>query len=64
MAFLSSLGIRRLRAILALSLDFLARHEHVLSVGPVGVEKPFPALAIGYAVARAGHSVRFIRADA
>jgi DNA replication protein DnaC len=46
------------------SLDFLARHEHVLFVGPVGVGKSFLAQALGYAVARAGRSVRFIRADA
>jgi len=45
------------------SLDFLGRHEHVLFVGPVGVGKSFLAQALGYAVARAGHSVRFTRAD-
>ena len=46
------------------SLDFINRHEHVLFVGPVGVGKSFLAQALGYAVVRAGHSVRFIRADA
>ncbi len=46
------------------SLDFLNRHEHVILVGPVGVGKSFLVQAIGYAVVRAGHSVRFIRADA
>jgi DNA replication protein DnaC len=46
------------------SLDFLNRHEHVLFVGPVGVGKSFLSQALGYAVVRAGHSVRFIRADA
>ena len=46
------------------SLDFLNRHEHVLFVGPVGVGKSFLSQAIGYAAVRAGHSVRFIRADA
>jgi DNA replication protein DnaC len=46
------------------SLDFLARHEHALFVGPVGVGKSFLAQALGYAVARAGHSVRFTRTDA
>ena len=46
------------------SLDFMTRHEHVLFVGPVGVGKSFLAQAIGYAAARAGHSVRFTRADA
>jgi len=46
------------------SLDFLNRHEHVLFVGPVGVGKSFLAQALGYAAVRAGHSIRFIRADA
>lgn len=45
------------------SLDFLSRHEHVLFVGPVGVGKSFLAQALGYASARAGHSIRFTRAD-
>jgi len=48
----------------AFSLDFLSRHEHVLFVGPVGVGKSYLAQALGYAAVRAGHSVRFIRADA
>ncbi|MBM3946447.1 MAG: ATP-binding protein [SAR202 cluster bacterium] len=43
------------------SLDFLARHEHVLFVGPVGVGKSFLAQALGYAAIRGGHSARFIR---
>jgi len=47
----------------AFSLDFLGRHEHVIFVGPVGVGKSFLAQALGYAVVRAGHSVRFTRAD-
>ena len=46
------------------SLDFLNRHEHVLFVGPVGVGKSFLAQSLGYAAVRAGHSVRFTRADA
>lgn len=46
------------------TLDFLNRHEHVLFVGPVGVGKSFLAQALGYAVVRTGHSVRFSRADA
>lgn len=46
------------------SLDFLNRHEHVLLAGPVGVGKSFLAQALGYAAVRAGHSVRFVRADA
>ena len=46
------------------SLDFINRHEHVLFVGPVGVGKSFFAQALGYAVVRAGHSVRFTRVDA
>jgi DNA replication protein DnaC len=45
------------------SLDFLARHEHVLLVGPAGTGKSFLAQALGYAAVRVGHSVRFIRAD-
>jgi len=45
------------------SLEFLNRHEHVLFVGPVGVGKSFLAQAVGYAAARAGHNVRFTRAD-
>jgi DNA replication protein DnaC len=45
------------------SLDFLARHEHVLLVGPVGVGKSFLAQALGYASVRAGYRVRFLRAD-
>lgn len=49
---------------LVFSLDFLGRHEHVLFVGPVGVGKSFLAQAVGYATARAGHTVRFTRADA
>ena len=47
----------------AFSMDFLNRHEHVLFVGPVGVGKSFLAQALGYAAVRAGHSVRFSRAD-
>ncbi len=47
----------------AFSLQFLARNEHVLLVGPVGVGKSFMAQAIGYAAVRAGHSVRFLRSD-
>jgi DNA replication protein DnaC len=46
------------------SLEFLQRHENVILVGPVGVGKSFLVQAIGYAVVRAGHNVRFIRADA
>jgi DNA replication protein DnaC len=46
------------------SLDFINRHEHVLFVGPVGVGKSFLAQALGYTAVRAGHSVRFTRADA
>jgi len=49
---------------IAFSLDFLSRHEHVILVGPVGVGKSFLAQALGYATVRAGHSVRFTRADA
>ena len=45
------------------SLEFLAKHEHVLLVGPAGVGKSFLAQALGYATVRAGHTVRFIHAD-
>jgi DNA replication protein DnaC len=45
------------------SLHFLARHEHVLFVGPVGVGKTFLAQALGQTAVRAGHSVLFTRAD-
>jgi len=60
-----SAGIKTDRRLIDLvfSLDFLNRHEHVLFVGPVGVGKSFLAQALGYAAARAGHNVRFIRAD-
>lgn len=52
------------RALQALvSLQFLARKEHVIFVGPVGVGKTFLAQALGTAAARTGHSVRFCRAD-
>jgi DNA replication protein DnaC len=44
-------------------LYFLARHEHVLFVGPVGVGKTFLAQALGQTAVRAGHSVLFTRAD-
>ena len=47
----------------AFSLQFLARNEHVLLVGPVGVGKSFIAQALGYAAIRAGNTVRFLRAD-
>lgn len=45
------------------TLEFLARTEHVLFVGPVGVGKTFLAQAVGAAAVRAGHSVLFVRAD-
>ena len=47
----------------ACSLEFLARHEHVLLVGPAGVGKSFLAQALGYAAVRAGHTVRFSHTD-
>jgi DNA replication protein DnaC len=46
------------------TLDFLARYQHVLFVGPVGVGKTFLAQALGAAAARAGHTVLFTRAGA
>ena len=45
------------------SLEFLAKHEHVLLVGPAGVGKSFLAQALGYAGIRAGYTVRFVHAD-
>lgn len=53
---------RQLQALFTLA--FLARKEHVLFVGPVGVGKTFLAQALGAAAVRAGHSVLFVRADA
>ena len=47
----------------AFSLEFLDKHEHVLLVGPAGVGKSFLAQALGYAVVRSGHTVRFSHAD-
>ena len=48
----------------AFSLDFIAKHEHVLLMGPAGVGKSFMAQALGFAAVRAGYAVRFIHADA
>ena len=45
------------------SLHFLAKKEHILLIGPVGVGKTFLAQALGAAATRAGHSVLFRRAD-
>ena len=47
----------------AFSLEFLAKHEHALLVGPAGVGKSFLAQALDYATVRAGHTVRFNHAD-
>ena len=44
-------------------LHFIERHENVIFCGPVGVGKSFWAQALGHATCRAGHRVRFIRAD-
>jgi DNA replication protein DnaC len=46
------------------TLEFLARKEHVIVVGPVGVGKTFLVQALGAATVRAGHSALFVRADA
>ena len=46
------------------SLEFLARKEQVVFVGPVGVGKTLLAQCWGSASVRAGHAVLFIRADA
>jgi DNA replication protein DnaC len=45
------------------SLHFLAKKEHVLLIGPVGVGKTFLAQALGAAATRAGHAVLFRRSD-
>jgi DNA replication protein DnaC len=45
------------------SLHFLAKKEHVLFIGPVGVGKTFLAQALGAAATRAGHQVLFRRSD-
>ena len=47
----------------AFSLEFIAKHEHVLLVGPAGVGKSFIPQALGSAAIRAGYTVRFIHAD-
>ena len=46
----------------AFSMEFLARHEYVLLVGPARVGKSFLARALGYSVVRAGYTARFIHA--
>ena len=45
------------------SLGFLAKHEHVLLVGPAGVGKSFLAQSLGYTAIRAGYTVRFVHSD-
>jgi len=45
------------------SLGFVERHQDVIFLGPVGVGKTFLACALGHAACRAGHQVRFLRAD-
>lgn len=45
------------------SLGFIERREDVIFLGPVGVGKSFLACALGHAACRAGHDVRFLRAD-
>ena len=44
-------------------LEFLAKWEHVLLVGPTGLGKSCLAQALGYAAVRADHTVRFSYAD-
>ena len=56
-----TLGRRLLDA--AFSLEFMAKRDHVLLVGPAEVGKSFLAQALGYTAVRAGHTVRFIHAD-
>jgi DNA replication protein DnaC len=53
---------RKLQAVF--TLQFLAHHQHVLFVGPVGVGKTLLAQALGTAAVRASHAVLFSRADA
>ena len=53
---------RQLQALF--TLEFLARKEHAILVGPVGVGKTMLAQCLGSAAVRAGHSVVFTRADA
>ena len=45
------------------SLEFLAKHEHVLLVGPAGVGKSFIAQALGFTAIRAGYTVRLVHGD-
>jgi DNA replication protein DnaC len=45
------------------SLGFVERHQDVIFLGPVGVGKTFLACALGHSACRAGHEVRFLRAD-
>ena len=45
------------------SLGFVARHEDVILLGPVGVGKTHLATALGHAACRAGHQVLFLRAE-
>ena len=45
------------------SLNFLAKKEHVLLIGPVGVGKTFLAQALGSAATRSGRQVLFRRTD-
>lgn len=45
-------------------LGFMARREHVILCGPVGVGKTFLASALGHAACRHGHSVLSTRAEA
>lgn len=46
------------------TLEVLARKEHVILVGPVGVGKTMLAQCLGAASVRAGRSALFVRADA
>ena len=60
----SPLGLHRRQLQPLFTLEFLARKEHVIFVGPVGVGKTLVAQCLGAASVRAGHSVLFVRADA
>ena len=60
----SPVGLDRRQLQQLFTLELLARTGHVILVGPVGVGKTMLARCLGTAAVRAGHSVRFVRADA
>ncbi|HEY3059877.1 MAG TPA: IS21-like element helper ATPase IstB [Chloroflexota bacterium] len=60
----ASIQVERRQLQALFTLEFLARKEHVVLVGPVGVGKTMLAQCLGAAAVRAGHSVVLTRADA